>query len=277
MTVAGRVTCLSQPPIPLLDFLEQFHDVEARWPLNCRSPIKDFIAKCAKFQETLLKDTPHSHETLPKGSLLIALTLRCLVLTQESSLVHEPRLRDRPLHSPNGLCYWPIERYDDLDPIIEVSESPESGNPSSDIPDQSCGQNISSMFEDLLHIIQSVMMRRKSQDWPALFFTLCLLYLTVHVWRGTEFFATSLDRSYNALEQALCRLCDLFEIISKGFLPLQERWPKPWPKEAYSKLVDDKDHLVEAFQWAHDIWLNSMFSNYREITRLDIRRRLYEE
>ena len=259
MTVAGRVTSLSQPAIPLLDFLEQFHDIENRWPGLYDESTLDLIAKCARFQVALLKDTPHSQETLPKGSLLIASALRCLVLTHELKLVTASLSRSS--FSPDGLRYWPIKRYFDTEPIIEVSESPEVNDLSCDIPDQSYGQNISSMLEDLLHVIQDVMMHRKPQDWPALLFTMSILLLTVFNWRCFNCFEEALHTSFHALQEASHRLCILFDITSKGFLPLQEHWTK----EAYAKLVDDKDHLVEAFQWVHDVWLDGTFPICREI------------
>ena len=253
MTVPGRVTSLSQPAIPLLDFLEQFHDIETRWPLTYKRPTLDLIAKCARFQATLIVDKPLSLSTMPKGSLLIALALRCVVLTHKLSMVNASL--GRCSYSPDGLCYWPTQKCHDLDLIVEVSESPEASDLSSDIPDQSYRQNISSMLEDLLHIIQDVMMHRKPQDWPALLFSMSLLCLTVLNWRCFECFTEALDPSYHALQEAFYRLCILFDITSKGFLPLQENWTK----EAYSRLVHDEARLVEAFQWVHDAWLDGTF------------------
>ena len=257
MTVGGRATYLSQPAIPLLDFLEQFCDGEARSPWLYGSPDWEFIVECARFQAALIQDTPRSLETSPKGLLLIPLTLRCLVLTQELFLVHASM--KRPLYSPNGLCYWLTKRHHDEDPIVEVSESPEASDLSSDIPNQRYGQNISSVLEDLLHLVQSVMMRRNPRDWPALLLTLSLLRTVVEFWAFPTFFMESLGPSHEALEEVFGRLCDLFEITSKGFLPLH----KLWTKEAYSKLVDNDGCLVEAFQWMHDIWLDGKFSSYQ--------------
>ena len=260
--VAGRVTSLSQPAIPLLDFLEQFHDIENRWPGHFDSrtrDCRDLIAKCAKFQTALIHDKPFSLETIPRGSLLIALTLRCLTLTREMPLLTASTLQYRG--DSNGLSSWTVERIYDLNPIIELSDSPEESDLSSDMPDQSHGESISSMLEDLLSIIQTNMMRRKPQDWPALLFTLCLLCIIINCFGANDFLADSFFDSFAALRDVFYILCDLFDITSKGFLPLQERWPK----EAYSKLVNDEDHLVEAFQWVHDVWLNGTFSNYREI------------
>lgn len=259
MTVAGSVTSLSQPAIPLLDFLEQF---QTHWPTLYDMPTLDLIAKCARYQAALISNDSQPLETMSKGSLLIALTLRCLVLTQELGLVNASL--GRSSFSLDDLYHRHVKRISNLHPIVEVFESPEANDASSEILDQSFGQNISLLLEDLFHITQTVMMRRKPQDWPMLLFTMSLLWLIAqnfHNCRPCRLFKESLNPSHYALEGAFYRLCDLFEITSKGFLPLH----KSWTKEAYSKLVHDEARLVEAFQWVHDAWLDGTFPIYRVI------------
>lgn len=49
-----RVTCLTQPPIPIFEFLERFHAVNWRWA-NCYAQSRaDIIKHCGQYQAILL-------------------------------------------------------------------------------------------------------------------------------------------------------------------------------------------------------------------------------
>ena len=80
-----RETCLTQPPAPISDFLEQFDDISWQWANCYERATADIIKHCAQYQAILLNKNAAALEAVDRedDSLLIALILRCLVLTHE--------------------------------------------------------------------------------------------------------------------------------------------------------------------------------------------------
>lgn len=111
-------------------------------------------------------------------------------------------------------------------------------------------KSLSQSLEELLHLTQNLVMRRKPKYWPTILFTLCVMRMITRDlgWRV-------LSRVYQALHDAHWDLCGLFEVTSKSFHPLSNKWDK----EAYSRLVGGNDVLVGTFQWMHDWWLEGTY------------------
>ena len=232
------MTSSTQAGLSILDFVEQFVDVETRWLEEYEELALDFLRKCARLQADTLCKASRDLET--PSRVLIALSLRCLMLTREAYLMDPWRWS----------CETPgsFKASDGSD--IEVRKEPVADHHESHTQDRINGKSFSQSLEELLHLTQNLMMRRKPKDWPMVLFSLCLLRLTIdncyygfHHWTRIAF--------NKAFHIAYRDLCALFDIISKGLNPLCNKWNK----EAYSGLVGDNDNLVGAFQWMHDRWL----------------------
>jgi hypothetical protein len=249
---AGRVTALSQPAIPLLDFLEQFHDVDSRWE-NAYEPFTvKIIIECAVFQSALLS----RRSPLPVGSsndsVLIALSLRCLVLTYEISLVADSvacrSFEDNKVHLR-------VEKFFKRNPSIDVSRSLNVSQVSFVDSKQKGKESLLSILEEILQTTQRLMFRRKPEDWPLLLCTLFLIKLiSDNLNAYSSLWMRSLQPTSQAMKSVFGTLCRLYDICSKGFHPLSGNWKR----EEYAKLVNHDETLVDCFQWINDMWLEDM-------------------
>lgn len=250
--IAGRVTALSQPAIPLLDFLEQFHDVSS-FCQNTYGPFTvKIIIECAVFQSALLS----RRSSLPVGSsndsVLIALSLRCLVLTREISLVAYS-FSSRPFK--DNKVHLRVEKFYERQPSIEVSRSLNLSQDSFVDSKQKGNESLLSILEEILQTTQRLMFRRKPEDWPLLLCTLFLIQLISENFNSSSsLWMRSLQPTSHAMNGVFGTLCRLYDICSKGFHPLSGNWKR----EEYAKLVNYDETLVDCFQWINDMWLEGM-------------------
>lgn len=250
--IAGRVTALSQPAIPLLDFLEQFHDVDS-FCKNTYEPLTvKIIIECAVFQSALLS----RRSPLPVGSsndsVLIALSLRCLVLTREISLV---ALSCSPRPFKGNKVHLRVEKFYERHPSIEVSRSLNVSQVSFVDSKQEGNESLLSILEEILQTTQRLMFRRKPEDWPLLLCTLFLIQVISEDFNSSSsLWMRSLQPTSHAINGVFGTLCRLYDICSKGFHPLSSNWKC----EEYAKLVNHDETLVDCFQWINDMWLEGM-------------------
>ncbi len=247
-SVAGRVSALSQPAIPILDFLKQFDDVNSRWPNEYEQHTVSIIKRCATFQAALLSRKSPPLNTPSDELALIALSLRCLVLT------HEVTLADGSLSIwafEDGETSIRVDRVHDRDPFIEISRSSKVSQASSITPKRKNEESLSSMLENLIQTTQRLMFRRKPQDWPLLLCTLCLLSMIKNNLDPFTLWMRSLRPCSQAMSSVFSTLCSVFEICSKMLHPLSD----DWNEDEYKLLVNDDALLVGIYQWMHDEWL----------------------
>ena len=97
-----RTDALASPTQPLLNFLRQFEDMEFPWFDTHFDETNRLITKCARFQTQLLSETASPMDSQPYDSLLIALSLRCLVLADELFLYDWIEHDDSPSQTSDG-------------------------------------------------------------------------------------------------------------------------------------------------------------------------------
>ena len=109
--------------------------------------------------------------------ILIALSLRCLVLTHEIFEVNGVRLG----YTFQNETHYQVEKYYGQDPNIEVSRLSSIASQASlaDSKQQTAPDSLSSILEGILQTTQQLMSRRRPEHWPMLFCTLCLMRMTV--------------------------------------------------------------------------------------------------
>lgn len=146
-SVAGRVSALSQPAIPLLDFLKQFHSVNSRLP-NQYEPLNvSIIKKCATVQAALLSRKSPPPKTPSDELTLIALSLRYLFLTREVTFA----VSSLSIYAfEDGETLIRVDRLYDRDPFLEVSRSSNVSQTNSTTPKRKNEESLSSMLENLL-------------------------------------------------------------------------------------------------------------------------------
>ena len=247
----GRVTALSQPAIPLHEFLEQFQKVNKRW-VNCYSDFTEyFLGQSAMFQEKLLsKANDNNLADMSDKSILIALSLRCLVLAHEIFEVNGVRLG----YTFQDETHYQVEEYYGQDPNIEVSRLSSTASQASlaDSKQQTAPDSLSSILEGILQTTQQLMFRRSPEHWPMLFCTLCLMRMTVDNISTISPWMRSLEPASQAVRKAFSILCRLFEICAKDFNPFSETWNL----EEYAVAVKDDRVLVGYVQELQTMWLD---------------------
>jgi len=243
-----RVTALSQPAILLFEFLEQFHEVNDRW-MNCYSEfIADFLWECAIFQKKLLSRRSAMSADVSDESILIALSLRCLVLTHELFRV-DVSLGGRAFE--NNETHYQLERLYDEDLWIETSRLPSASQAVLVDSKQKAPDSLSSILQGILQITQRLMFRRKPEDWPLLLCTLCLMRLIRDNLSPVSYCMGSLKPASQAMHKAFSILCRLYDICAKGFHPFSNKWKR----EGYAALVENDEVLVGHSQRLHEMWL----------------------
>ena len=156
------MTALSQPAISLLDFLDQFLNVDSRWPNLYNWFTFDIIRQCAIFQTTLCYRRPLLSADSSSDSVLIALSLRCLVLMHEISLVRG----QTPYSIFKNESHYRSEKCHEQDPSVEVSKSLTASQTS--FADSKQEESLLSMLEEIIQTTQRLLFRRKPADWPLL-------------------------------------------------------------------------------------------------------------
>ena len=247
-TVSGRVTALSQPAIPIGDFLAQFEDMESQWPRHFEPYTVELIKRCAMFQAALLARRKSSLEDLPDEDIPIALSLRCLVLTHEIMEVGGTLpacIRDEDEERTD------FKKYHDKDPLIDVIRvfSREPGCSGRAQVDSE--EHIPSLLENLVQTIQRLIMRQDPRQWPLILCTLFIFEQISNNYVTHPDPMSLLEPSSKALSSTLSALCHWFHVCSQTLQPLTDKWER----EAFSELVDDDPLLLEMFQWLNDGWL----------------------
>ena len=248
----GRVTALSQPAIPLHDFLKQFHNVRKRWVGFCPNFTAYFLKQSAMFQEELLsRANDNKLADVSDKSILIALSLRCLVLTHEIFDVGGALIYNA---FENNETHYQPERNHSESPNVEVSRLSSTAAQASltNSKQQTGPDSLSSMLAGILQTTQQLMFRRNPEHWPMLLCTLCLIRLTANNFRVDSPWMRSLERASRALDKAFYILCRLFEICAKDFNPFSEIWSL----EEYAVAVKNDRVLVGYAKELQTMWLD---------------------
>ena len=251
--MTGRVTALSQPPIPLADFLAQFEDMESRWPGHFEPYTVELIGRCAMFQKALLARQKSPLEDLPDECIPIALSLRCLVLTHEIAEVGGT-IPDCIRDEDEERTYF--EKYHDVDPLIDVIKwSGDLRLDRSGRQEVDKEEHIPCLLETLVQTIQRLIMRQDPREWPLILCTLCILEQISSSFMTRPDPMSVLESSSEAISGVYSALCHWFHVCSQTLQPLTDNWEK----EAFSNLVDHDPLLLEMFQWFNDGWVEGIW------------------
>ena len=106
------------------------------------------------------------------------------------------------------------------------------------------------MLKRTFQMAQRLLFRGRPQDWPSLFYALCILLL-VHGNINYSDWTEAMDRPAKATENALRELCHLFHLITGNMQPLSE----DLDLKRYAALVDDNELAVDHYRRLHQMWL----------------------
>ena len=162
-----RETCLTQPPIPIFEFLEQFDDVNWRWTNCYEETTAGIIKHCARYQHYLLVLCGTGSDAVihDDNCVLIAFALRCLVLTHEIF-----RLDGSVPYKifDDGKTRYTCSMLYESDPHIDLWISQRDWGSPRDTTD-----TFPALLDQILEIFQSLLFKGDPDDWPMLLCTLC--------------------------------------------------------------------------------------------------------
>ena len=237
---ASRDTCLTQPPISIIDFLEQFHDINWHWK-NCyeRSTV-ELMRYCAQYQAKLLVMRNDAHDHVDQDDdedvLLIALALRCMALTHE---IFRLDSNVPYLFFDRGETSYECSTYHESDPYMDIwtTTTDWNGTANASAPGRPLHRDsLPAILEQLLEKTQRILFRRDPKDWPMLLCTLCIFALIKQNFNPGGRWMSSLKKAGLAINHVNSVLCQLFEMITEGNLPLSD----DWVQEEYTKQTEDE-------------------------------------
>jgi hypothetical protein len=256
----------------ILDFLQKFHNINARW-ISCFDKLrKDFITPCVKFQEEIVIKIGPSAK-IPEEALLIAHCLRIMALAhnvfemeiltygnqRELSAFEDSPTRSHVLKTFKGFGGPVIE----LKLLTETSQEDSiyrnlDGTTNHEMRPRSCA-NISQLIQEAVQMIQRIVFKPKKGYLSTVFCALYILYriktfLNTHVtWMST------ISSGTLQLGVVLDSLCGLYETRLKGHHPLQEEASSDSGRKGkYASVLDDDELSVAHFSCINDFWVKEL-------------------
>ena len=236
------------------DFLHQFHSLPNRWGREFEPLTESIISSSAQWQEccflksTLMPTYTHSEATV------LAASLRCLVISNEIDQVSAHwsirYFRD------NDECYLrladvkrnPMGENSGIQPSVELWRLNDTPKSLHSIPPNR--ERLPELLQRTIEIAQRILDRNRPQDWPSLFYVLCILSLTRSS-IDASLWTTATVRADRELKKALRELCRLFHLATGNVQPLSSAFDI----EHYAIMVDDNEQAVEHYHRMHQLWI----------------------
>ena len=241
----------------LQGFLEQFYSLHQRWGWEFEPLTEEIIRFSAQWQEScFLTSTLMPKHTLNEATV-VAAALRCLVISYDISQV---------TYNWSTLYFQRRdERYVRLADVERNPRGEDSGiRPSVDVWRLECDarlpdsvpqnrETLPQMLQRTFQLAQRLLYRGRPQDWPTLFYVLCILSLVSGNIDGTSLWTEATDRAAMETRKALRELCDLFHHATGNMQPLSS----DLDLERYAALVNDNELAVEHYRRMHQMWLDN--------------------
>ena len=236
------------------DFLQQFHSLPNRWGREFEPLTESIISSSAQWQEccflksTLIPTHTHSEATV------LAASLRCLVISNEINQVsghwsiRHFRNKDECYIRFADLERNPTGADSGIQPSVDVWRLNDAPKSLHSIPPNR--ERLPELLQRTIEIAQRILDRNRPQDWPSLFYTLCILSLTSSS-INASLWTTATVRATRELRKALRELCRLFHVATSNVQPLNSALDI----EHYATMVDDNEQAVEHYQRMHQLWI----------------------
>jgi hypothetical protein len=248
-------------------FLNQFENIRVRWGYHYEWCTEEIISSAADYQKHLLQVKSED----PCGTdedTLVLLALRCLVISHDISQFSSNFSGMTVLGKDFNYKYvnlmkaklYPIQgRACDgqtLDPSVDLWQLPE------DYELRNYRKEHTNTFYLLLwktfQTAQKVLLRGRPQDWPAIFYTLCLLMLMYDNFDYTTLYVRELDAPCREFCKALKSLIRVFLHHCEYLHPLNAELNIGW----YSLMVGGEALPIKHYTETNNMWVECrMFSN----------------
>jgi len=246
-------------------FLNQFENIRVRWDYY-EQWTEDIISWAADYQRHLPQ--VESQDLLGADEdILVLLALRCLVISHDISVAHS--------HFPGGQMqndyfnhgYWkaaeaelrPVSKYrgdgQTLLPSIELWQLPKDYKLPNDRKEHT--NTLPFLLWKTFQTAQRLLLRDRPRDWPALFYTLCLLMLTYDTLDGAFSPGFVLYEPNREFRKALKSLIRVFLHHCGNLHPLNAELNI----ECYSLVVGGETLHVKHYTEMNSIWVEGRKSS----------------
>ncbi|KAL8787564.1 MAG: hypothetical protein Q9213_002126 [Squamulea squamosa] len=236
----------------LFVFLDQFKEIDSRC-MNWFEPhTVRLIGQCAEYQkDVLVRESPISPNHFDRVTL-VAMLLRCLIMSQELADVDGSYSSLCFLDGPGEFEMRPEEDSDyfGLSPSITIKriDRPRHQRRPRFAPDRP--QGLPSILAKSVAIIKQTMFGRQPEEYPGLVYCLCLMSLIAQPLRPLAGFMSPIVRAGDAFYDVIHTLCELYTFCSEDVHPFTEDVDLP----AYSRSVDDDQIAVKHFRSLNEMW-----------------------
>ena len=247
-------------------FLNQFEKIQVRW--NDYEPItEDIISSAANYQKSLLQVESRGLWEADED-ILVLLALRCLVVSHDLSEIGGNLPCRWMIDEDFDYKYWRIAEAElcphprrphsgqMLDPSIELWQMSEDYELPNDRKEHT--NTLHFLLRKTFQTAQKLLLRGRPEDWPTLFYTLCLLMIIYGTFDLASSFTRVLHRTSREFYQALKSLIRLFLYCCGDLHPLNNAFDIRW----YALMVGGNTLLVEHYMEMNNIWVECRtFSN----------------
>lgn len=258
LDIAEYPQYLEQSKSRLLNFLNQFENVQDRWRNKHETGTFLLIASAARYQKELLAPYTRISANKRDEATLIATMLRCLVMTDDIFAVEinwscSIDLIDNEIYElrPEGHTdYWGLEPAATVQRIL-AEPSPRSRRIEDQRRRKYPQRGLPATMKKAIGTMQRVMFKRRPQDIPCLIYSLTLLDLITHSLKPTAKFMAPITKAGNELLAILKTLCDLYLFCFNGVHPLSTGSCV----SEYETLVSNHGTIeIEAFRALNQLW-----------------------
>ncbi|KAL8725004.1 MAG: hypothetical protein Q9166_007627 [cf. Caloplaca sp. 2 TL-2023] len=236
----------------LFVFLNQFEEFDARCPNWHESGTECLINQCAQYQKDILvRESPILPDQFDQVTL-VAMLLRCLVMSLDISKVDGNYSRLCVLDGPGVLEMRPEEDSDywGLSPAITIQRIDRPSNQRKNMRASNSPESLPVILTKAVATAQHIISRRRPQDFPCLIYCLCLLNLIAGALRTEAEFMSPVGPAKDMLYDILYTLCDLYTFCSGDVHPLME----DIDISAYQVLADNDPIAVRHFEALSQLW-----------------------
>ena len=198
------------------DFLQQFYSIHQHWGYEYERLTVDILKSSAHWQEsyflqsTLMPTHTHGEATV------VAASLRCLVISQPIFQISfnwsrsEFRSEDERYSRLADLDRSPGGHNTGILPLIDAWRLGTSEQLPDSVPQDR--ETLPQMLQGTFQMAQRLLYRGRPQDWPALFYVLCILSL-VQGNLDAQFWTDATIRAAKETKKTLRRLCYLSIVL----------------------------------------------------------------
>jgi hypothetical protein len=249
-----------------VEFLNQFETIQVRWN-DYEQITEDIISSAANYQKSLLQveggDLWEADE-----DILVLLALRCLVISHDLSEIGGNLPCSWVIDEDFDYKYWQISKAElcphprrplsgqMLDPSIELWQMSEDYELPNDRKEHT--NTLRFLLRKTVQTAQKLLLRGRPEDWPTIFYTLCLLMVVYGTFDLASSFTRVLRRTSREFRKALKSLIRLFLYCCGDLHPLNN----VFDIKSYALMVGGNTLPVEHYMEMNSIWIECRtFSN----------------